>query len=218
MAFHKGAVLLTVKVALEPPTTAEFVPPDKTKGLVAELELVPTSILFLVMLILGVVVPFVTVIGEFPVTLVTVPEGNVTGLAFTPFTVVVNCPPANEFEMELIIFTLAPITPLTVVESELFDEVLDTPVTILTAAPVVPFTVVVILLGAVTVLLTVVFAGAALTGTQEVPFHDKTCPELAPCWANPSGLAVVPLPVKVEFALIEFNSPIVFNVPALKPM
>lgn len=210
--------MLTVKVALAPPTTALVAPASRPKGLVAVFELVPATILFLVMLILGVVVPFVTVIGEVPITLVTVPEGNVTGVAFTPFTVVVNCPPANEFEMELIIFTLAPITPLTVVESALFDEVLDTPVTILTAAPVVPFTVVVILLGAVTVLLTVVFAGAALTGTQEVPFHDNTCPELAPCWANPSGLDAEPLPVRVEFALIEFKSPIVFNVPLLNPM
>lgn len=66
--------MLTVNVAFTPPTTACDAQTSSTKGFVAVLELAPATILFLVIVTLGVEVgvPVIT-IGEVPVTVVTVP-------------------------------------------------------------------------------------------------------------------------------------------------
>ena len=41
--------------------------------------------------------------------------------------------------------------------------------------------------------------GLPQDGAQVVPVQLSDCPELADCWAIPSGLPLEPLPVKVEF-------------------
>ena len=66
----------------------------------------------------------------------------------------------------LMIFTVAPATPFTVVFIVLADDVLDTVFTMGTAVPVTPFTVVLKLLGAVLVLLTVVVPVDAAAGSH----------------------------------------------------
>jgi len=66
----------------------------------------------------------------------------------------------------LIMFTVAPVIPFTVVFNVLAADVLDTVFTIGTAVPVTPFTVVVKLLGAVLVLLTVVVTVDVAAGSH----------------------------------------------------
>jgi hypothetical protein len=66
----------------------------------------------------------------------------------------------------LIIFTVAPAMPFTVVFIVLLADVLDTVFTMGTAVPVTPLTVVVKLLGAVLVLLTVVVATEVAAGSH----------------------------------------------------
>jgi hypothetical protein len=65
-AFQSGAVLLTVKVASTPPTTAFAAPASSANGLVAVLELTPVSKLFLL-------IPMVVVVPEVVATMGAVP-------------------------------------------------------------------------------------------------------------------------------------------------